>query len=149
MHVGDELLLADGAVVAIETLTVEKLSVPETIYNFEVAKAHTYYVSDSKVLVHNKCSRVNVLKNAKYTDKVKLQMTQDINHGFPTMIDEIAGTYGNVGNIIGGDGIKRTVVELSGAINGKQGIFQYIIEPDGLTINHRLFTNLSKSLLGG
>lgn len=26
-----------------------------TTYNFEVAESHTYYVSNSKVLVHNKC----------------------------------------------------------------------------------------------
>ena len=50
---GDELLLADGTIVAIEAVTAEKLSEPETTYNFEVADFHTYYVSDCKVLVHN------------------------------------------------------------------------------------------------
>ena len=53
---GDELLLADGTIVAIEAVTAEKLSEPETTYNFEVADFHTYYVSDCKVLVHNKCA---------------------------------------------------------------------------------------------
>ena len=52
---GDELLLADGTIVAIEAVTAEKLSEPETTYNFEVADSHTYYVSDCKVLVHNDC----------------------------------------------------------------------------------------------
>ena len=52
---GDELLLADGTIVAIEAVTAEKLSEPETTYNFEVADFHTYYVTDKDVLVHNKC----------------------------------------------------------------------------------------------
>ena len=54
---GDELLLADGTIVAIEAVTAEKLSEPETTYNFEVADFHTYYVSRSKVLTHNKCRK--------------------------------------------------------------------------------------------
>ena len=76
-------------------------------------------------------------------------MTQDINHGFPAMIDDMAGAYGKVGNIVGKDGIKRTVVELPGTINGKSGIFQCIIESDGITVKHRFFTSMNKSLLGG
>lgn len=75
-------------------------------------------------------------------------MARDINHGFPNMIDDIAGTYGKVGSFIGNDGVKRTAVEISGSINGKSGIFQYIIEPDGITVNHRLFTSIRNSLLG-
>lgn len=75
-------------------------------------------------------------------------MARDINHGFPNMIDDIAVTYGKVGSFIGNDGVKRTAVEISGSINGKSGIFQYIIEPDGITVNHRLFTSIRNSLLG-
>ena len=149
LQIGDKVLLSNGNSAIIESVEVEKLSEPETTYNFEVADFHTYYVSDSKVLVHNMCAHDNILANVKYTEKVKLQMTQDINHGFPTMIDDIVGTYGKVGNIVGGDGIKRTVVELPGAINGNSGIFQYIIESDGITVNHRFFESLHKSLLGG
>lgn len=55
LHIGDNLLLADGSVVLIGDIQSEKLSVPETTYNFEVADSHTYYVSDSEVLVHNSC----------------------------------------------------------------------------------------------
>lgn len=59
---GDELLLADGTIVAIEAVTAEKLSEPETTYNFEVADSHTYYVSELNVLVHNDCRGKNKLK---------------------------------------------------------------------------------------
>lgn len=64
LRAGDELLLADGTIVAIEAVTAEKLSEPETTYNFEVADSHTYYVSDSKVLVHNDCKRKEAVKKA-------------------------------------------------------------------------------------
>ena len=52
---GDKLLLSDEKEVIIEKVEVETLTKAETIYNFEVADFHTYYVSDCKVLVHNKC----------------------------------------------------------------------------------------------
>ena len=56
LKVSDQVLLSDGSCAIIEEIQVEQLSAPETTYNFEVADFHTYYVSDSKVLVHNKCA---------------------------------------------------------------------------------------------
>ena len=55
LKVSDQVLLSDGSCAIIETIEVERLEQSETTYNFEVADYHTYYVSDSKVLVHNKC----------------------------------------------------------------------------------------------
>ena len=55
LKVSDQVLLSDGSCAIIEEIQVERLSAPETTYNFEVANYHTYYVSDSKVLVHNRC----------------------------------------------------------------------------------------------
>ncbi len=51
----DKLLLSDGSCAIIESIEIEKLSVPETTYNFEIEDFHTYYVSENKVLVHNEC----------------------------------------------------------------------------------------------
>ena len=79
----------------------------------------------------------NPLSNIKYTSKVKMQMELGDNHSFPKIVDN----YGGLGfkeNIVGGDGVIRAKVSISGAYNGKIGIFEYIIEPDG-TCNHRLF----------
>ena len=56
LKLSDKLLLSDGSCAIIEAITVEQLEIPETTYNFEVADFHTYYVSDSKILVHNDCS---------------------------------------------------------------------------------------------
>lgn len=56
LKVGDKVLLSDGKYGIIISVKVEELAVPETTYNFEVEDFHTYYVSDSNVLVHNSCS---------------------------------------------------------------------------------------------
>ncbi len=39
----------------IEQINVEQLSTPEATYNFEVEDFHTYYVTESNILTHNKC----------------------------------------------------------------------------------------------
>ena len=55
----DNLLLSDGSKAEIESLKTEHVEIPETTYNFEVKDFHTYYVSHSKVLVHNVCYDLN------------------------------------------------------------------------------------------
>ena len=42
----------------VKDVWTESLSEPVTVYNFEVAVSHTYFVSDRNVLVHNKCGNV-------------------------------------------------------------------------------------------
>ncbi|MBC7934222.1 MAG: hypothetical protein H7Y86_02520 [Rhizobacter sp.] len=51
LKVGDSVKTYDGSNLVIERITL----VPgrTTVYNFEVADYHTYYVADAKVLVHN------------------------------------------------------------------------------------------------
>ena len=63
LKVGQSVLLADGTCAVIEEIRVQKLRAPETTYNFEVEDYHTYYVSDDKVLVHNRCA--TAIKNDK------------------------------------------------------------------------------------
>lgn len=52
-------MLSDGSYGIIKSIKVEKLSEPETTYNFEVADFHTYFVGTNEVLVHNACPKVN------------------------------------------------------------------------------------------
>jgi hypothetical protein len=54
LSVGDVLTLQDGTIKVIEALQRQPLETPATVYNFEVEDFHTYYVTDSAVLVHNK-----------------------------------------------------------------------------------------------
>ena len=56
LRAGDRLQLLNGEYVVVEQVQHEILERPETTYNFEVEGYHTYYVGDSRVLVHNKCS---------------------------------------------------------------------------------------------
>ncbi len=97
------------------------------------------YDGNGKTGVGNKgTSSTNPLEKIKYTDKVKTQMKQGDYHSFPESVDGF-GTNGKVTQITGGDKIVRTKVEIPGTYKGKEGIFEYILEPDGVTCNHRLF----------
>lgn len=67
LRAGDILVLQSGKYVIVELVQHEILESPVTVYNFEVAEFHTYYVGDSAVLVHNVCkptSPVKVSENA-------------------------------------------------------------------------------------
>ena len=151
LKTNDKVLLENGKYGIIRNVTLQQLETPETTYNFEVEDYHTYYVGNDGILTHNtgNCGGDHMLKNIEYTDKVKSQMLQDIKHGFPSMIDDMVGMYGNIGNFTSGDGVVRMAVELPGSINGEVGIFQYIIEADGVIVNHRFFVIVGKSLLEG
>jgi len=95
---------------------------------------------DSNALVPKKA---NPLDGTTFTDKVKRQMNgRDTDHNFPTLVDKQADAA-SVKKITGGDGVERTKVELPGSINGKDGNFSWIIEPDK-TINHRQFERHKK-----
>ena len=56
LRAGDILVLVNGEYVVIEKVQHEILESPVKVYNFQVEDDHTYYVSDTGVLVHNKCS---------------------------------------------------------------------------------------------
>ena len=55
LRAGDRLQLLNGEYVVIEQIQHELLESPVTVYNFEVEGFHTYCVTDSAILVHNKC----------------------------------------------------------------------------------------------
>ena len=95
-------------------------------------------VGDGAKVVRNRGNNIsNPLENIQYTDKVKKQMKQGDFHSFPEAVDSF-GSDGIITQIIGGDGIPRTKVEIQGSYKGKEGVFEYIIEPDN-TVNHRFF----------
>ena len=78
-----------------------------------------------------------------YTSKVKGQMQLDDFHGFPRVVDNNLPNYGRAVRFTGGDGVVRTRVLIPGYYNGREGFFTYIFEPDGLTVNHRMFHPLA------
>ena len=56
LRAGDMLVLVNGEYVVVEKVQHEILEAPITVYNFQVADYHTYYVSSTGVLVHNSCN---------------------------------------------------------------------------------------------
>lgn len=52
---GDVLVLVNGEYVVVEKVQHEILEAPVTVYNFQVEDFHTYFVTESAVLVHNAC----------------------------------------------------------------------------------------------
>ncbi|MGI9279051.1 MAG: hypothetical protein ACR2PX_05390, partial [Endozoicomonas sp.] len=83
------------------------------------------------------CSTADFFKGTRYTDKVKLQMTQGDFHAFPDSVEAFQDT-GVITKLTGGDGVLREKLEIPGSYKGQDGHFEFIKEPDGL-INHRLF----------
>ena len=55
LRAGDILVLVNGEYVIVEQVQHELLEAPVKVYNFNVEDYHTYYVTDSGVLVHNRC----------------------------------------------------------------------------------------------
>ncbi|MBX3060582.1 MAG: hypothetical protein KF770_29345, partial [Anaerolineae bacterium] len=53
LQIGDEIRSAAWGTGTVETITFT--ATPQTMYNFTVATAHTYFVGDGQWLVHNQC----------------------------------------------------------------------------------------------
>lgn len=67
---------------------------------------------------------------------------KDTDQNFPSLVYKQVDAA-SVKKITRRDRIERAKVELPGSINGKDGNFSWIIEPDK-TINHRQFERLKK-----
>ena len=55
LRAGDILVLVNGEYVVVERVQHEILETPVIVYNYQVEDYHTYYVSESGILVHNSC----------------------------------------------------------------------------------------------
>ncbi|MFD1901150.1 hypothetical protein GQR36_16120 [Enterococcus termitis] len=58
-------------------------------------------------------------------------------HGFPDIVDNYP-TVANEFPLVGGDGINRRFFQIEGSHNGKTGVFEWIVEPNG-NVSHRRF----------
>ena len=60
-------------------------------------------------------------------------------HAFNDIIDNYAGDATKF-SLTGGDGIERTLYQIGGSLNGKKGIFEWIVDPDPTKgVTHRRF----------
>jgi filamentous hemagglutinin len=101
-----------------------------------VENTGTGYISESSDK-NISISAGDFFKGTTYTDKVKQQASSGDFHSFPESVDGYA-EQGKISVIKGGDGVERLRLEITGSYRGKEGVFEYIREPDG-AINHRLF----------
>jgi len=134
-NAGEELVM-DIAVLSIGGMLKAATAIEASL--IDDAAAGVKYFDEAGDAVAGAAKTENPLANIKYTDKVKTQAAKGDYHGFPESVDGF-GTNGNVTQFTGGDKIVRTKVEIPGSYDGKTGVFEYIIEPDGVTCNHRLF----------
>lgn len=66
-------------------------------------------------------------------------LKRDPLHAFPDIVDNYVGDATRF-SLTGVDNISRTLYQLEGSLNGKQGIFEWIIDPDPLKgVTHRRF----------
>jgi len=73
---GDMLRTYDGKLLKVQKVEIEKLDEVINVYNFEVEDWHTYFVSDTEVLVHNMCQDAKV----SYADSPSPEQLLGIEH---------------------------------------------------------------------
>ena len=69
LRAGDILVTVNGEYVVVEKIQHDILENPVKVYNFEVEDFHTYYISGSKILVHNSCGQNGEYQKASYHNK--------------------------------------------------------------------------------
>lgn len=82
----------------------------------------------------------NFFTNSRYSSKVFTQMnnTPDLYHAFPGSVDGFAAKFGRWTVETGGDGKAYEWLRLPGSWAGKNGVFEYTKDANGV-INHRYF----------
>ena len=90
LKAGDVLTRADGTTCAIDKVYAEFSNKAITVYNFEVADFHSYYVTDTGVLVHN----------AGYKNRTSIDTTKNKQNDHPHGVYEKASYHGSKSNSI-------------------------------------------------
>lgn len=93
--------------------------------------------SDEVVKGADKVIEINnpVLDSVRTGSALKL----DAQHAFNDIIDNYASSAQKF-NLVGGDKVTRELYQIEGSLNGKQGVFEWIVDPDPLKgVTHRRF----------
>jgi intein/homing endonuclease len=157
---GDCLRSLDGQTVQVESW--EDNGELELVHNVEVSEDHTYFVGGFdwafSVWAHNigDCPKTgaaprlpnsNAADLARYRAALSQQeiegaprigsaLKSDPMHRAPTFVIGQIGDDATVFGITGGDGVKRTLTQMPGWVNGQAGVFEWIIE-DGNLVHQR------------
>ena len=94
LRAGDVLVLVNGEYVVVEKIQHEILEKPITVYNFQVEDYHTYYISQSSVLVHNSCDQRYNENQQVIIDFAKEYKKTGMSRSEGTVLVEWANEYG-------------------------------------------------------
>ncbi len=95
------------------------------------------YAINKSIISAGGLLRQDFFAATKYSDKVLAQMKNADFHAFPESVTAF-GKSGIVSAIRGGDGVIRRILRIPGSYRGKEGVFEFIKDTEGI-INHRLF----------
>ena len=88
LRAGDILVLVNVEYVVVEKIQHKILEAPVTVYNFHVEDYHTYYVTNTGVLVHNMCAKKRDIKQVNQAAK-QLDMPPEVRRAFGDYIEEL------------------------------------------------------------
>ena len=126
LEAGDILTLADGTTAPVTDTYGEQLDEPVIVYNFEVSDFHTYYVTDTGVLVHNANNNpLNTCSVKKGRDKWGPEHTKKNPDHNNAIEDEL-----DLAESIGASGINKNKAQVNA--DGVRGYYdgKHYIRPD-------------------
>jgi hypothetical protein len=77
LKVGDKIINSKGELKTLIVKSIETLNEPERIYNLNVDQFHTYFVGESRLLVHNNCTAEAMAYGRETIEKAKAQGVTD------------------------------------------------------------------------
>lgn len=104
IEVGDSVRTRNGKNISVELIEIKILEKPVYVYNIEVENAHTYFVGDNEILVHNKAAKSSYAKTLSTNSATGVRNTPD-QHALRELADE-AVTRSKNGNPITFDDAK-------------------------------------------
>ena len=136
-----------SAGVAVAIVSASAYTADLTAYNLSVDDLHTYYVGDAPVLVHN-CGEGGAADDAlpsgseaadllKSAERVGSGLKDDKWHRAATWAVDDVAENGKVFPLVGGDGVRRVLVQSPGEVNGIPGRFEWIL--DASKVTHQMF----------